>query len=119
MAVESVARSGHSSTVPVETKNRAIRGVRLANERGHEVRALGGQRYAVPGCSGGEYVVQLDLTGEFVSCTCPDHQRRGTICKHGYCLFTVRARRRAACASRFVSGAPTDELPDLDSVALA
>lgn len=42
------------------------------------VRPLGGARYAVDSESGSTYVVDLDER----SCTCPDHQIRGTQCKH-------------------------------------
>ncbi len=96
----------HSRTVPEPTRNRAIRGVRLANAVGDDVKALGGGRFSVPGCSGGEYVVTVRDSGE--TCSCPDYRKNGRPCKHIYCLFTVQTRRRAARPARFAKTGPVE-----------
>jgi len=67
------------------------------------VRPLGGGRYAVDSQSGATYVVDLPDR----SCTCPDHEIRGTVCKHRRRVaIEISARRvpppgkrRANCAA--------------------
>ncbi len=109
-----------SALAPTPTKNRAIRGVRLYEERGHEIEALGGHRYSVPSCDGSKrYTVTTDIAGEFVSCECPDAMHQpGRPCKHFYALATLKAKRRAARPSRFVAGVPASDLPGFEKLAV-
>ncbi len=83
-----------SATAPPST--RLQRGIRLFNERGHEITRLEIHTYAVPSCSGdGTYTVFTDLR----CCTCPDHRRAkasGERCKHYHAVEVFTAKRRAA-----------------------
>ena len=82
-------------TVP-KSSTRLIGGVRLFNERGHEIERLEIHTYAVPSCTGeGFYTVFTDLS----CCTCPDHRRAkeaGEACKHRVAVEVFVAKRRAA-----------------------
>ncbi len=77
---------------------RALRGLRLFEERGHEIERLPGDVYLVPGSGDRTYTV--DYAAE--TCTCPDHTRREIACKHLYAVGISRATRR---------GGPVGELP--------
>ncbi len=108
-----------SASAPTPTRNRAIKGVRLYEEHGHEIEALGGHRYSVPSCTGEtKYTVTTDDTGEFVRCDCPDFEHRERVCKHFYALATLKAKARASRPSRFCKGSNTD-IADLDKIAAA
>lgn len=81
--------------------------MRLYNERGGEIRKVGGpQTYLVPGCSAEAYTV--DLRAE--TCTCPDFEHRckdedGLLCKHLYAAAIYREkveRARRFCDYHFL-----------------
>ncbi len=113
-------RKKDSASAPAQTKNRAIRGVRLYEEHGNEIEALGGGRYSVPSCSGEDrYTVATDGEGEFVSCECEDHQYRGRVCKHFYALATLKAKARANRPARFVKGDVGDVADYFERVVVA
>ncbi len=83
-----------SATAPPST--RLQRGVRLFNERGHEIERIGIDTYRAPSCTGEDsYLVFTDLR----CCTCPDHRRAkaaGEACKHRVAIDIFIAKRRAA-----------------------
>ncbi|MDP9479905.1 MAG: hypothetical protein M3R38_30295 [Actinomycetota bacterium] len=83
-----------SATAPPST--RLQRGVRLFNERGHEIERIATHTYRVPSCSGeGAYLVWTDMR----ACSCPDHKRAkaaGERCKHVHAAEIVLAKGRAA-----------------------
>lgn len=83
-----------NTTIPKST--RLQRGVRLFNDRGHEIERISAHTYRVPSCTGeGAYVAYTDLR----CCTCPDHIRAkasGERCKHVAAAEIVLAKRRAA-----------------------
>ncbi len=83
-----------TTTIPKST--RLKRGVRLFNERGHEIARTTGGTYRVPSCSGeASYHVYL---GEVTTCSCPDSRRAreaGEYCKHVVAASVFAAKRRA------------------------
>jgi predicted nucleic acid-binding Zn finger protein len=83
------------TTIPKTT--RLQRGIRLFQERGHEITTTPGGTYHVPSCTGtGFYVV---YRGEFEFCSCPDHRRAreaGESCKHRVAVEVLVCKRRAA-----------------------
>ncbi len=85
------------TTIQAKT-TRLQRGVRLFNERGHEIERISAHTYRVPSCTGeGFYTAYTDLR----ACTCPDHIRakasgNGERCKHVIAAEIVLAKRRAA-----------------------
>jgi predicted nucleic acid-binding Zn finger protein len=85
-----------TTTVAAKT-TRLQRGVRLFNERGHEITRTTGGTYRVPSCSGeASYHVYL---GEVTTCSCPDSRRAkqdGEYCKHVHAAAIVAAKRWAA-----------------------
>lgn len=85
-----------TTTVPHKT-TRLQRGIRLFNERGHEITRTTGGTYRVPSCTGeGTYHVYL---GEVTTCSCADsrHARvAGEFCKHVHAAYILQAKRRAA-----------------------
>jgi hypothetical protein len=75
---------------------RELRGLALYRARGDEIEPLGKGRYAVPGCSGGSYRVDLAVfTDEPETCSCPDYQRHKQTCKHVYAATIYRSKSRA------------------------
>ena len=83
------------TTIPKTT--RLQRGIRLYQERGHEITRTTGGTYRVPSCSGeASYHVYL---GEITTCSCPDSRKakdQGEYCKHVWAASTAAAKRRAA-----------------------
>lgn len=84
-----------TTTVPHKT-TRLQRGIRLFQERGHEIERIAAHTYSVPSCTGeGTYTAYTDLR----CCTCPDHRRAkeaGERCKHVIAAEIVLSKRRAA-----------------------
>lgn len=84
-----------TTTVPHKT-TRLQRGVRLFQDRGHEIERIAAHTYSVPSCIGeGSYVAYTDLR----CCTCPDHasaKASGERCKHVIAAEIVLSKRRAA-----------------------
>ncbi len=83
-----------------ETDTRIKRGVKLAEDRGHEI-TRDGDTFRVPGSNGERYTVRL----EDGYCSCPDHRHRGGTCKHLYAAEIAAAheacrRRRTAKPKR-------------------
>jgi hypothetical protein len=76
---------------------RLQRGIRLYQERGHEITRTTGGTFRVPSCSGeASYHVYL---GEITTCSCPDSRRAkevGEYCKHIHAAAVFAAKRRAA-----------------------
>lgn len=89
-APQSTTRKAPQSTTRLQ------RGIRLFNERGHEIEHIAAHTYRVPSCTGtGFYVAYTDLR----ACLCPDHVRAkaaGERCKHVIAAEIVLAKRRAA-----------------------
>ncbi len=83
-----------SATAPPTT--RLQRGIRLFNDRGHDIERISAHTYRVPSCTGtGFYTAYTDLR----CCTCPDHAKAkasGERCKHVAAAEIVLAKRRAA-----------------------
>ncbi len=90
-----MTRTKDSATAPPST--RLQRGIRLYQERGHEITRTEGGTFKVPSCSGDTfYVVYL---GEFTFCSCPDSRKakdQGEYCKHVHAAYIAQAKRRAA-----------------------
>ena len=93
-----------TATIPPKT-TRLQRGIRLFNERGHEITRTPGGTYRVPSCTGeGHYVVYL---GGFEFCSCPDHRRAkeaGERCKHFHAAGVAASKLRAARRRRAAFG---------------
>ncbi len=83
-----------NASVPKTT--RLQRGIRLFNDRGHEIERIAAHTYRVPSCTGeGTYTAYTDLR----CCTCADHMRAkaaGERCKHVAAAEIFLAKRRAA-----------------------
>jgi uncharacterized Zn finger protein len=82
-------------SVPAPPQTRELRGLKLYREHGDEIKHIGHGRYEVPGCSGGSYRVDLDISGDEESCGCPDYQRHKQPCKHVYAATIYRSKSRA------------------------
>jgi hypothetical protein len=81
-------------TTPKVTPNsRAERALELYHERGRDIERISPDVYLVPSCSG-EGVYRVDYGAE--SCSCPDHEIRGEVCKHVLAVGILRAKRRGA-----------------------
>ncbi len=74
---------------------RALRGLRLFEERGHEIVRISRHVYEVPGSGSEPYTVDYDLE----TCTCPDFSRRQAVCKHLYAVGIARASRRGGSSA--------------------
>lgn len=90
----------HQPLLSPETRARVLRGLKLFQERGHEIEpANRPATFYVPACSSDEcYEVALGDLDDHVSCGCPDFQRRRSSCKHIFCLqvwISKRNRRRS------------------------
>ena len=75
--------------------SRELRGIRLFEERGHEIEHPYPGVYLVPGCKGSTYTVHLAPRAR---CTCPDFERHHEPCKHLYAAEIVAAKTRRRCA---------------------
>ena len=84
---------GHSPNV--SPNSRAERALALFEERGSLIRAVAADTYEVPSCGfrGKRYIVHYGGSEE--SCSCPDFQYRGNICKHLLCIGIKHAARRS------------------------
>ncbi len=83
-------------SVPAPPSTRELRGLALYRDHAGEIEPLGKGHYAVPGCSGGVYVVDLAVFGGEESCSCPDHARHPEYsCKHLIAVSLYRAKSRA------------------------
>jgi hypothetical protein len=83
-------------TAPPTT--RELRGLALYRDHADEIEHIGHGVYAVPGCSGGTYTVDLAVFGGTESCSCPDHARHPELtCKHlaAATIYRSKARTRA------------------------
>ena len=81
-------------TAPPAT--RELRGLALYRDHADEIIQEGRGVYTIPGCSGGNYTVDLAVFGGDESCTCPDFERRHDTCKHLVAATIYRAKTRAA-----------------------
>lgn len=79
-------------------RERVLRGLVLHADHADEIEHEGHGVYAVPGFSGSTYTVDLDVFAEDPreSCSCPDHRRHKTTCKHITAATIWRAKSRAA-----------------------
>jgi hypothetical protein len=83
-------------SVPAPPATRELRGLALFRDHGAEIIHEGHGVYAVPGCSGGSYTVDLAVFGGEESCSCPDHARHPKYsCKHLIAATISRAKSRA------------------------
>ncbi len=81
---------------PAHPRTRELRGLALFRDHGDEIKHIGHGRYEVPGCSGGSYRVDLDISGDEETCSCPDHARHPELtCKHLAAATIYRAKSRA------------------------
>jgi hypothetical protein len=90
MAVQGSIRSEspHGSA-----NTRELRALELYHERGRDIERVSPDVYLVPSCTG-EGVYRVDYAAE--SCSCPDHEIRGVVCKHVLAVGILRAKRRGA-----------------------
>jgi hypothetical protein len=72
---------------------RELRALALYHERGRDIERSCPDVYLVPSCTG-EGVYRVDYAAE--SCSCPDHEIRGEVCKHVLAVGILRAKRRGA-----------------------
>jgi hypothetical protein len=72
---------------------RELRALALYHERGRDIERLTPDVYLVPSCTG-EGAYRVDYAAE--SCSCPDHEVRGEVCKHVLAVGILRAKRRGA-----------------------
>ncbi len=103
MTVQTTIRET-SPEVPAQSleQARALRGLRLYEERGHEIEAIAPDVYRVPSQDGRRsYRV---VYGELEACECPDHQCRGVACVHLYAVGVSRAKRRRRGCSTCCAG---------------
>jgi hypothetical protein len=70
---------------------RELRALELYHERGRDIECISPQVYLVPSCTG-EGVYRVDYAAE--TCTCPDHEIRGKVCKHILVVGFLRAKHR-------------------------
>jgi hypothetical protein len=76
-------------------KERVLRGYALwGSPLGAEIEPQGHGKYTVPSCSGQgvTYEVDLDISGDEESCSCPDRERP---CKHLVAATIYRSKARA------------------------
>ncbi len=79
---------------PAPREGRSLRGLALYRDYADEIETIGKGVYAVPGCSGGSYTVNLAVFGDDPeSCDCPD---RAPVCKHLVAATIFRAKVRMA-----------------------
>jgi SWIM zinc finger len=90
MAVEPSIRSESPQS---SANTRAERALELYHERGRGIERITPNLYLVPSCTG-EGVYRVDYAAE--SCSCPDHEIRGEVCKHILAVGILRAKRRGA-----------------------
>lgn len=90
MATPESSALAHPST-------RELRGLQLFRERGAEIVRTAPYTYEVPACTG-EHVYTVVYGGREESCSCPDWQYRGAVCKHVYAIVLWRAKA-GECAS--------------------
>lgn len=85
----------HQSRISPDVRARVLRGLKLFQERGHEIeRAPRPASFYIPSCSGEErYEASLGIDDDAPSCSCPDFRRRQQACKHVYCLEIWTAHR--------------------------
>jgi len=84
-------------TPPAPPTTRELRGLKLYRDHAGEIEHIGHGRYEVPSCSGGSYRVDLDISGDEETCSCPDHARHPELtCKHLAAATIFRAKARIA-----------------------
>jgi hypothetical protein len=81
------------SSAPAHPSTRELRALELFHERGRDIERLTPAVYLVPSCAG-EDIYRVDYAAE--SCSCPDHEIRGVVCKHVLAVGILRAKRRGA-----------------------
>jgi hypothetical protein len=78
---------------PAHHSTRETRALELYRTHGRDIERISPDVYLVPSCSG-EGTYHVDYGAE--SCSCPDHEIRGEVCKHILCIGVLRAKRRGA-----------------------
>jgi hypothetical protein len=78
---------------PAHHSTRETRALELYRTHGRDIERISPDVYLVPSCSG-EGTYRVDYGAE--SCSCPDHEIRGEVCKHILCIGVLRAKRRGA-----------------------
>jgi uncharacterized Zn finger protein len=81
------------SSAPAHPSTRELRALELFHERGRDIERITPNLYLVPSCTG-EDIYRVDYAAE--SCSCPDHEMRGEVCKHILAVGILRAKRRGA-----------------------
>jgi hypothetical protein len=82
------------TALPEVTLNtRAERALELHRDHGRAIERVSPDVYLVPSCSG-EGTYRVDYGAE--SCSCPDHEMRGEVCKHVLAVGILRAKHRGA-----------------------
>jgi hypothetical protein len=81
------------SSAPAHPSTRELRALELFHERGRDIERICPDVYLVPSCTG-EGTYRVNYAAE--SCSCPDHEIRGEVCKHILCIGVLRAKRRGA-----------------------
>src|SRR5215213_5372613 len=79
------------SSAPTHPSTREHRALELYRTRGRDIERLAADVYLVASCTG-EGVYRVDYASE--SCSCPDHEIRGEVCKHVLAVGILRAKRR-------------------------
>lgn len=80
-----------------EPTTRTERAIELYSTRGHLIRAVAANTYEVPSqrMEGKRYEVHYG-TSALESCSCPDHEYRGSTCVHMLAVGIHYAKRRGA-----------------------
>jgi SWIM zinc finger len=81
------------TSAPAHPSTRAERALELYHEHGRDIERISPHVYLVPTCSG-ERLYRVDYQAE--TCSCPDHEIRGEVCKHVRAVGVLRAKRRGA-----------------------
>jgi predicted nucleic acid-binding Zn finger protein len=103
MAVEPSIRS---ESLHGSANTRELRALELYHERGRDIERISPHVYLVPSCTG-EGVYRVDYAAE--SCSCPDHEIRGEVCKHILAVGILRAKRRGALEDQLAHELMEDE----------
>jgi hypothetical protein len=90
MAVQGSIRS---ESLQSSANARAERALELYRDHGRDIERVAADVYLVPSCSG-DGVYRVDYAAE--SCSCPDYQIRGEVCKHVLAVGVFHAKRRGA-----------------------
>ena len=96
----SSTRSIRTTTPEVTPNTRAERALELYRTRHHDIERIAPNVYLVPSCTG-EGFYRVDYAAE--TCTCPDYEIRGEVCKHVLAVGVLRAKRRGATLRSLVA----------------